>query len=238
MLKAILFDLDGTLLPMDENTFVQTYFSLLCKKFVPLGYPKEEFVNAIWAGTKAMIKNNGEKTNEQVFWDFFAQTFGEEKLKDKILFDEFYVTDFLNTKSVCGDNPLAKQVVNHAKQRGLKIILASNPVFPRVGMLKRAGFVGLGESDFDYVTSYENSSFSKPNPNYYAQILQNNGLSSDQVILFGNSEAEDCVPASSLGIRCYLLGDWLTLNGETPAFPRASFEQVCQVIDQNIKDMQ
>ena len=70
MLKAILFDLDGTLLPMDENTFVQTYFSLLCKKFVPLGYPKEEFVNAIWAGTKAMIKNNGGKTNEQVFWDF------------------------------------------------------------------------------------------------------------------------------------------------------------------------
>ena len=30
--RAVLFDLDGTLLPMDNEYFIQVYFKLLCKK--------------------------------------------------------------------------------------------------------------------------------------------------------------------------------------------------------------
>ena len=31
-IKAVLFDLDGTLLPMDQDIFVKSYFGLLAKK--------------------------------------------------------------------------------------------------------------------------------------------------------------------------------------------------------------
>ena len=37
-LKAVLFDLDGTLLPMDLGKFLEAYFALLSKRLVPHGY--------------------------------------------------------------------------------------------------------------------------------------------------------------------------------------------------------
>lgn len=33
VLKAIIFDLDGTLLPMNEDEFTKGIFTLLCKNF-------------------------------------------------------------------------------------------------------------------------------------------------------------------------------------------------------------
>lgn len=35
MIKAILFDLDGTLLPMDQDEFTKGYFNLLAAKLAP-----------------------------------------------------------------------------------------------------------------------------------------------------------------------------------------------------------
>ena len=62
----------------------------------PLGYDKEAFANVIWKGTEAMYKNDGSKTNEEVFWDYFAKVFGEEKLKDKYDKNGHYSANFIN----------------------------------------------------------------------------------------------------------------------------------------------
>ena len=57
--KAILFDLDGTLLPMDNNVFVKGYFKELAKKLSPIGLEPDKLIETVWAGTKAMVKNDG-----------------------------------------------------------------------------------------------------------------------------------------------------------------------------------
>ena len=45
MLKAVLFDLDGTfLLPMNEETFIPKYLDLLSTRMEPKGYNKEAFI--------------------------------------------------------------------------------------------------------------------------------------------------------------------------------------------------
>ena len=38
MIKTVLFDLDGTLLPMDQDNFVKAYFKNLAIKLAPHGY--------------------------------------------------------------------------------------------------------------------------------------------------------------------------------------------------------
>ena len=78
MKDTILFDLDGTLLPMDQEKFTKAYFKTLAMKTAPLGYDPSELVKGIWAGTEAMVRNNGSKTNEQAFWSRFADLFGEK----------------------------------------------------------------------------------------------------------------------------------------------------------------
>lgn len=205
MIKAVFFDLDGTLLPMDMQEFTNGYFELLTKK--AKGYDKDDLIKTIWGGTKAMVENDGKKTNEDVFWKFYEGVYGTEKLKDKSIFDNFYLNDFKKTKAFCGENKLAKDIVDFCCSMGLKVVLATNPIFPLDGMVTRLNFIGLDEDDFDYISSYENSHYSKPNPKYFTEILKKLKLSADEVLFFGNDEVEDGVPAESLGMKFYLVGD-------------------------------
>ena len=55
-ITTVLFDLDGTLLPMDNDVFTKVYFKLLVQKLAPYGYEQQELVDAIWSGTAAMVK--------------------------------------------------------------------------------------------------------------------------------------------------------------------------------------
>ena len=93
-MKAVLFDLDGTLLPMDQEVFTKTYFHDICKKMAAYGYEPESLSKGIWKGTAAMVCNNGEDTNENVFWKKFQEIFGEKGYADKIHFDAFYANEF------------------------------------------------------------------------------------------------------------------------------------------------
>ena len=93
-ITTVLFDLDGTLLPMDQETFVKAYFGLLANHFAPHGYDPKVLINAIWAGTKAMVVNNGEKTNERVFWDVFCGLTAGDRSTLEPLLREFYEVKF------------------------------------------------------------------------------------------------------------------------------------------------
>ena len=56
MITTVMFDMDGTLIPFQQDDFIKVYFGELCKKLAPLGYEPKHTVDSIWAGTKAMIK--------------------------------------------------------------------------------------------------------------------------------------------------------------------------------------
>ena len=208
-MRAILFDLDGTLLPMELEEFTKAYFSLLAKKLAPLGYEPKTLVDSVWKGTYAMMKNDGSTTNEQRFWDTFFSLQGQEAKKDMDKFNEFYAVEFNGAKAATQPTPLSRKLVNAAREKADKVILATNPLFPRQGVLTRLNWVGLGEDDFDYITTYENSSYCKPNPKYFQQIMQQCDLSAQQCIMFGNDMDEDITAAAEAGIKTYLVNDCL-----------------------------
>ena len=72
MYDTILFDLDGTLAPFQQDEFVHTYFKALVRRLVPMGYDGDTLVQALWKGVDAMIGNGGTLTNRQVFWEVFT----------------------------------------------------------------------------------------------------------------------------------------------------------------------
>ena len=124
-ITTVFFDLDGTLLPMDQDVFVKTYFKLLAKKVAPLGYEPASLVDNIWAGTAAMVKNDGSRKNADAFWTQFSKTYGDKVYNDIPVFDEFYSNEFNLVKDVCGFDPLAKQTVDSLKLKGVDIVLAT-----------------------------------------------------------------------------------------------------------------
>ncbi len=136
-IKAVLFDLDGTLLPMDYDGFLKLYFGNLAKHMAGYGYDPEALVNNIWAGTKAMVLNNGPCMNETKFWDVFAEIYGVDVLQDKVLFDDYYRENFVKAKEACGFHPQAKETVELVKSLGVQVALATNPIFPMIATRQR-----------------------------------------------------------------------------------------------------
>ena len=153
--KTILFDLDGTLLPMDQDAFTRGYFKLLAQKLAPHGYDPAALVDNIWAGTAAMVGNDGKRTNEAAFWDRFAALYGEQVREDIPLFDAFYRQEFQQAKAFCGFTPKARAAVEACKAAGHRVALATNPIFPAVATESRIRWAGLAPETFAWYTTYE-----------------------------------------------------------------------------------
>ena len=119
-INTVLFDLDGTLLPMDQDIFIKNYFGLLAKKLIPYGYEPDSFIKSIWKCTHDMIKNDGSKTNEQVFWDGFFEIYHEKAKSAVDTFEDFYRNDFAKVKNVCGYNKQAREIIDMLKEKGAK----------------------------------------------------------------------------------------------------------------------
>lgn len=179
-----------------------------------------------------MLRNDGKYTNEQVFWQTFAGLLGDRVLADKKYFDEFYSVDFNNLKSACGFNPQAGATVKAIKARGYKIIIATNPVFPRIAQEHRLRFAGVDLNDVDYITSYEQSHYGKPNPEYYAEILRHMDLRADECLMAGNDMTDDMV-AEDVGFKVFLLTDCLINHDgkDISRYARGGFDDLLKFVD-------
>lgn len=227
MLKAILLDLDGTLLPMDQDEFVNGYFGFLCQKMAPYGYEPKALVKAIWGGTAAMVKNDGSCSNEEAFWRFFLGVYGEGARAHVPLFEEFYAKEFQQARRFCGFAPQAAETVTLAGERGLRVILATNPLFPAIATESRIRWAGLEPESFELYTTYENSSYCKPNPEYYRDLLHRQGLQARDCLMVGNDTDEDMV-AETLGMRVFLLTDCLInkSGADVSRWPHGGFSEL------------
>ena len=231
MITTILFDLDGTLLPMDQDAFLKAYLGGLAKKAAPHGYDPEKLVKYVWAGTGAMVNNDGSRINEEVFWDTFSALCGRDTRQDKAIFDDFYHNEFQQLQQVCGFDPRAGEAIRQIKAMGYRVALATNPLFPSIATYSRARWAGLNTADFDLITTYENSCHCKPNPDYYRDVMNALGVKPEECVMVGNDVSEDMV-AEKLGIRVFLLTDCLInkYNADISAYPQGSFPELMAFI--------
>lgn len=226
--KVILFDLDGTLLPMDQDEFIAAYFGGLSNKLAAVGYEPKALVGAVWQGTKAMITNDGKRTNEEAFWDEFAGIYGESARNDLPHFDEFYAKDFHKIKAVCGFNPRAAEAVREIKEMGYRVVLATNPIFPRTATEQRCSWVGLSLEEFEHVTTYENSRYCKPNPLYYHEIMAKIDVDPKDCLMVGNDVNEDVFAGQKAGMQTFLITECLLNRDglELPGVPSGDFDDL------------
>ena len=231
-IKTVLFDLDGTLLPMDQDRFVKSYLSRISAALAAHGYHPKLLVSTIWAGTEAMVKNDGSRNNETVFWDRFAAQFGDASRNDLPLFDEFYRTGFPAVQESCGFTPRAREVLDRVKALGLQAILATNPIFPAIATHQRVQWAGLKTDDFLHITTYENSSYCKPNPAYYQEILDKLGLKAEECLMVGNDVIEDLV-AETLGMQVFLLTPCIInkKNTDISRYPQGDFDDLLSYLN-------
>ena len=233
MIDTVLFDLDGTLLSMDQNEFVKSYFGLLGQYAASQGWDMQETMKAVAAGTKAMVKNDGSMTNEQRFWETFTALSGRERKSAEGTFLQFYLNDFEKLSGLAGGKGEAAQLVRRIRRKGMKTVLATNPLFPRIATEARMRWAGMATEDFDRITTYENSRFCKPSLDYYREVLTAVGAHPQNCLMIGNDTEEDMCTAD-LGMQVYLVTDHL-IDGKglgAEAFRHGSLAQLENQLDE------
>lgn len=211
-MDTILFDLDGTLLPLDMDEFIFKYFKKLSAKFSNIFEPNI-LQKTIWSSTNYMINNlESDKTNMDCFFDDFKNKIDTNIEELFPIFDEFYQNDFAELKDIVQPNPIVTEIIKNLKEKGYNLVVATNPLFPKEAIYQRIQWAGLEPSDFQLITTYENMHFCKPNIQYYEEILELTNKTPDKVMMVGNDMQEDMV-SSLIGIKTFLVVDCLIDRG-------------------------
>lgn len=202
-LKAILFDLDGTLLEHDmRNDFIPQYFALLAKHLAAW-VPPDKLVACVMRGSDAVTENNGSRTNEEVFAEVFYPLVGYAREELEPRFMDFYTHTFPTLRQYTAPKPDARLAVQTAFDKGCAVAIATNPHFPAIATQHRLAWAGVEDLPYRKVTTYENSHFAKPSLGYYQEILDELGYAPEEALMIGD-EAMDMV-AARLGCATFLV---------------------------------
>ncbi len=207
MIRAVLLDLDDTLLSNDMDRFMPVYLRLLAT-YAGDRYPPELLVKHLIAAAEAMATNvDPTVTNEEAFWSEFSRLTGLEFPESRPFFERFYETLFDSIQTTTAMRPEARPLVKWALSQGHKVAIATNPMFPLIAVQKRLAWAGIADLRYDLITSYENMHFTKPHAGYYEEILDLLNCQPAEAIMVGDDWERDIAPAGRLGIHTFWITD-------------------------------
>lgn len=230
MIKSIWFDLDGTLLYNDIETFSKEYFKLLSHKISNLE-SGESFLIKLQKAISQMMQNKGPKTNEEVFWDTLLPL---TNLKKEVLYDffnNFYKNEFPKLKIFTKPNLYARKVIELAFNLGLKVVIATNSVFPLIAIKERLSWANIDDFPYYLITSMEKMHSCKPFLEYYKEILEIVNEEPENCLMVGNDIREDIV-ARKILVNTYLVTEdsiKYDQNDEIPDF-KAPLEELINLL--------
>jgi len=213
MIKTILFDLDDTLLGNSMDTFLPQYFALL-QDYATRVLKVENFVPSVLQATKVMAQDTDPAaTNYEIFWRAINQLLDLDFSMSEGLFDDFYLGDFNQLQGITQTFPAAAELIRACFRQGYQIVIATNPMFPRLAVEARLTWAGVPTAEFSYklVTTIENMHATKPHQAYYREILAKINCAPEDALMVGDDWQRDIEPAAGLGLFTY----WIQLPETT-----------------------
>lgn len=206
--RAIFFDLDGTLLPMELDEFLGAYFEAIAKFVATRGLDAASFSAGLKAGIGAMAAHDDERTNFDAFWEAFFSHADRDAAAWNELLAGFYEHDFGAIGAGVVSNPAVVRAIETLAAKGYPLVLATMPMFPRRAVEWRLSWAGVDAARFARITSFENSTSVKPKLAYYAENVAACGLAGEDVLMVGNNTVED-LAIQGLGADAFLVTDHL-----------------------------
>jgi len=204
-IEAVLFDLDNTLIFFDEKEFYETYSYKLSQYFTDL-LSTPEFVRKLMVSTQIMTNNDGKQNNAEFFINNFSKGLNIDKINLWQRFDNFYSADFIQFRNLMRPIEGIRDLILKIQDMGLKVVIASNPMLPEKVQKLRLNWAGLEGITFDLITHVKNSTYCKPNLNYYYEICSKIEVKPQNCMMIGNDTFNDMI-AVKTGMKTYLVTD-------------------------------
>ncbi len=202
-IKAVLFDLDDTLLTTRLGTFLPGYFRALTRHLSGVVDPKT-LIDSLMEATAIMTRRHDPGlTNQEVFDRHFFPRIGIAREMLTPLFDEFYATGFPALRQLTSQRPEARPVVDAAIARYDDVVIATQPVFPMTAIHQRMAWAGVDGLPYRLVTAYENMHTCKPDPAYYQEIANRIDKQPGHCLMVGNDLDQDIAPAALAGMATF-----------------------------------
>jgi FMN phosphatase YigB (HAD superfamily) len=200
------------------DTFLPSYFGLFAD-FAAKELGSSEFLPLVLQATQIMAQNvDPTLTNNEVFWEEIQKLIDIDRAQTESQLDVFYRGQFNKLQEVTKPIPSAADLLQTCFDKGYNVVIATNPMFPRVAVEARLRWAGVPVDQFPYnlVTTIENMHATKPHLEYYHEILAKVGSSPQEAIMIGDDWRRDIEPTARLGMFTY----WIELPGATlPAAP-------------------
>ncbi len=188
MIKAVLFDLDGTLLDRDASV----------RRFIDLQYDRfEHFLDSItkkeYIERFLQLDNRGyvwkDKVYQQMIKEFeIIGISWEELLQD-------YISEF---KYSCIPFPHLIEMLEELKTRNIAIGMITNGR----GQFQMDNIQALGiEKYFDSILVSEWEGMKKPNPNIFLKALQDLEVNPEESLFIGDHPENDVIAATAVGMK-------------------------------------
>jgi FMN phosphatase YigB (HAD superfamily) len=206
---ALLFDLDGTLIDFDFQMFIKAYLGAASRFFIDLIPNPETFIKELLSSTDVMEKaNNAETTALDDFLQDFCPKFNAECSEIRTRFLHFYQTGFDVIKPLITQMDGALNLLKDLRNvyPNVKIVLATNPVFPSVAIERRMEWGNIPQKYFDLITHAENSTFCKLNSKYWFEITEKLSVSPSSSLVIGNDGLRD-MGTKKYGFKTFLVED-------------------------------
>ncbi len=205
MIKAVLLDLDNTLLHNPDREWVAAFRQQWDGHFDT----RYSIENASGSLRNAIGFLNSERpsylTNAEAMLASLASEMPQTEVQLSTAVSRFYEESYPCLQSITSPVAMAAELVETLLAQNLLVAIATNPLFPEAATCERIEWAGLGEfiTEFAFVTHSENMHFAKPSPAYYAETVARVGVEPDETLLIGDSKRNDIDPARAIGIHTW-----------------------------------
>ena len=216
MLRAVLFDLDDTLLINPVSTAVPAYLKAISEYASHL-VPPETLSSLVLEGARRMELNDGAgPTNEAAFSEFFFSALDCPENEIRPVLESFYREEYSRLKSTTRPAPHARRTVEAAFDLGFIVAVATNPLYPKAAIDQRLEWAGVPVTEFSYdlVTTYEIMHATKSSLAYYREVADLLSLAPDECLMVGDDWEHDIAPATRIGMMGYWINTSTTVRVE------------------------